>query len=157
MHSKRRTTTPAACLRAGALACVLAGAMSTAQASTWLTLRGEPDDAANDIVEVNPESIDGKAEMRTMQVRVSRAQQRTSRDGVVFRSYFSVVEFDCTKGTARFLSADFYRLPMWQGTVHQSLIYGRDQVRPMVFREMTPNPTERIIRAACKSGDVLSN
>ena len=139
-------------------ACVLAATLgATAHASTWLTMRGEPDDAANDVVQVDVESIDGKAEMRTMLVRVSRAQQRTSRDGVVFRSYLSVVEFDCAKSSARFLSADFYSLPLWRGAAHQSLVYGRDQVRPMVFRDMTPNPSERIIRAACKSGDVLSN
>lgn len=157
MHSETRTTAAAVLWRAAVLAGVLAGAMGAAQASTWLTMRGEPDDAANDIVEVDAESIEGKTELRTMQVRVNRAQQRTSRDGVVFRSFVSVVEFDCSKSTARFLSADFYRLPLWRGAVHQSLVYSRDQVRPMVFREMTPNPSERIIRAACKSGEVLSN
>ena len=152
MHSARRIKTPSALW----LACVLVGAMGTAQASTWLTMRGEPDDDTNDIVEVNPESMEGKTELRTMQVRVSRSHQRTSRDGVVFRSFLSVVEFDCVKNTARFVSADFYHLPMWRGAVHQTMVYSRDQMRPMVFREMTPNPTERIIRAACKSGDVLS-
>ena len=157
MPRKKTTTAPSALWRAGVLAGVLAGAMGVAQASTWLTMRGDPDDAANDIVQVNPESIEGKNELRTMQVRVSRALQRTSRDGVVFRSYSSLVEFDCAKATARFVSADFYRLPMWRGAVHQTLHYGRDHVRPMVFREMTPNPTDRIIRAACKSGDILSN
>ena len=153
MHSARRITIPVALW----LTCVLAGATGTAQASTWLTMRGEPDDDANDIVEVNPESMEGKSELRTMQVRVNRAHQRTSRDGVVFRSFLSVVEFDCAKNTARFVSADFYHLPMWRGAVHHTKVYSRDQMRPMVFREMTPNPTERIIRAACKSGDVLSN
>ena len=152
MHSAIRITTPAALW----LACALLGGMSTAQASTWLTMRGEPDDDANDIVEVNPESIEGKTELRTMQVRVSRAHQRTSRDGVVFRSFLSVVEFDCAKNTARFVSAEFYHLPMWRGPVHHTMVYSREQTRPMVFREMTPNPTERIIRAACKTSDVLS-
>lgn len=152
MHSAIRITTPAALW----LACALLGGMGTAQASTWLTMRGEPDDDANDIVEVNPESIEGKTELRTMQVRVSRAHQRTSRDGVVFRSFLSVVEFDCAKNTARFVSAEFYHLPMWRGPVHHTMVYSREQTRPMVFREMTPNPTERIIRAACKTSDVLS-
>lgn len=152
MHSARRIKTPAALW----LACVLVGGMGTVQASTWLTMRGEPDDDTNDIVEVNPESMEGKTELRTMQVRVSRAHQRTSRDGVVFRSFLSVVEFDCAKNTARFVSAEFYHLPMWRGPVHHTMAYSREQMRPMVFREMTPNPTERIIRAACKTSDVLS-
>ena len=156
MQSLRKTTAPAALLRVSALACVLASAMVAAQASTWLTMRGEPDDEANDIVEVNVESLEGKPELRTMQVRVNRAQQRTSQGGLVFRSFLSVVEFDCTQDSARYVSMDFYRLPMWRGAVHQTRIYGRDQVRPMGLRDMTLNPTERIIRAACKSSDVLS-
>ena len=55
------------------------------------------------------------------------------------------------------VSADFYHLPMWRAAVHQTLVCSRDQLRPMVFGEMTPNPTDWILRAACKSGDLLSN
>lgn len=156
-RQKMISPSAARCL-AMVLACGGAGEVSAAQPSNWLTVRGEPDDAANDIVDVNPESIQVKAELRTMQIRVNRARQHTSRDGVPFRSFLSVVEFDCVKSNARFVTVDFYRLPMWRGPVHQTATYSLEQTpHPMIFHEMTPNPTDRIIRAACKSGEVQSN
>ena len=89
-----------------------------------------------------------------MKVRVSRSAQRVSRDGVAFRSFEAEVVFDCARDGARFISADFYSLPPWQGESHKSLVYPNGSVRPMDFRGIEPNPRSRIIRAACQgAGD----
>ena len=38
--------------------------------------------------------------------------------------------------------------PLWQGAVHTRTDYTSDP-KPMLFLDMTPNPTQRIVRAAC--------
>ncbi len=134
------------------IAVLCAGLACLAGAQTpWLTVVGDAADPAVDTIEVDPVAvaIDGPA--RTMRVRVSRAQERTSTDGIVFMSYRSVVLFDCDKRSARFLSADFFRAPLWRGEAHESIVYASNLVRPVVFRGIEPNPLQRIIRAACQS------
>lgn len=118
--------------------------------NAWLTVIGDPEDAAVNTIEVNPVAVAVQGQQRTMKVRVSRSAQRVSRDGVTFRSFEAEVVFDCAKDRARFISADFYLQPLWQGESHKSLAYPNGSVRPMEFREIEPNPRSRIIRAACK-------
>jgi hypothetical protein len=38
--------------------------------------------------------------------------------------------------------------PLWQGEAHKATDYSNNP-RPMRFLDMVPNPTDRIIRAAC--------
>jgi hypothetical protein len=116
----------------------------------WLTVVGDAADASVDTIEVDPVAVATDAAMRTMRVRVSRLRERTSTDGVAFMSYRAVVLFDCNQRTARFLSAEFFRAPLWQGDPHESIVYAANLVRPMVFRGIEPNPLQRIVRAACQ-------
>ncbi len=116
----------------------------------WLTVVGDAADASLDTIEVDPVAISTSGAERSMRIRVSRTRERTSTDGVVFTSYRAVVLFDCGKRSARFLSADFFRAPLWQGEAHESIVYASNLPRPMVFRGIEPNPLQRIIRAACQ-------
>ena len=126
----------------------------------WLTMSGDgelPLNTAQNLIQVNPQSIEGSAELRTMGVRVSRSAQRTNWDGLPYRSYVATVEFDCVKKTARYVLINYYLTPVWSGPVHKAVSYPLQNPRYMAFREVTPNPLDRIVRAACMSGSVLSN
>jgi len=43
----------------------------------------------------------------------------------------------------------FYNQPLWKGPSHKTSTYTRDNPWPMLFRDVEPNPTPRIIKAAC--------
>ena len=75
----------------------------------------------------------------------------TSWDGVAYRSYTAAVAVDCAAKTGRYLSLDFFMLPLWKGGAYKTSRYSSTEVRAMLFRDITPNPTERIIKAACRS------
>lgn len=126
----------------------------------WLTMSGEASEPFNpnqNVVQVNPQSISESSGWRTMQIRVSRSDMRTSWDGVPYRSFTAAVEFDCTKRTARYLSLVYYMEPAWRGTSHETSVYTRERHRAMAFQQIQPNPTLRIVRAACDSKSVTSN
>lgn len=130
---------------------VLALAFTCVSASAdgpWLTIVGDPADPNADTIQINPIALSRTDARRVMQVRASRSHERTSTDGIRFRSYRAEVEFDCARLTARFLHSQFYAQPLWQvpGTeVH----YPGDTPRPMEFRSFEPNPRDKVIRAAC--------
>jgi hypothetical protein len=88
-----------------------------------------------------------------LKVRVSRSADRTSWDGVPYRSYESTVLFDCVNRTARSTRITYYTQPAWNGAV-KSVNYGPAVPRWMQFREVEPNPNERIVHAACGAGRV---
>lgn len=118
--------------------------------SDWLTVSaGDAGSADSDIVEVDADSGATKSGIRTMDIRVSRSKVRSSWDGVQYRSYNAAVAIDCAAKTGRYVSLDFYRLPLWKGTSHRTSTYTSAELRPMQFLDVFPNPTERIIRAAC--------
>ncbi len=127
---------------------VLAHAQAPAQ-TTWFTVAGNPMDAAVDTVQVDPVALGIEGPLKTMNVRVSRSTLRTNWEGVPYRSYESEVAFDCRARRADYRMATFYMAPLWQGAPHVTTDYARDP-KPMVFRDMSPNPTSRIIRAACR-------
>lgn len=131
------------------MAFFLATASPCRAQSDWLTVVGYPDDPVIDTVQVQLEPRSANADMQNVNLRVNRAATRTSTDGVVFRSFVATAEVDCTAKKGRFTSAAFYTLPLWRGDPHKSFSFPPAQVRPMLFRDITPNPTERIIRAAC--------
>ncbi|MBX3655857.1 MAG: hypothetical protein KF686_16865 [Ramlibacter sp.] len=116
----------------------------------WFTVMGDRTNPRVDTIEVNPVPLDGDGLLRTMRVRVSRSTLRKSWDGVAYRSYESTVLFDCRQQKAQYLSLVFYLRPGWQGTSHTTSVFTPDQVRPMLFKDVAPNPTQRIIRAACQ-------
>jgi hypothetical protein len=130
----------------------LAAAGVQAQTQTgWFTVTGNPDDAGVDTVQVDPVAIKTAGDMKTMKVRVSRSQPRINWDGVPYRSYESRVVFDCRAGRAGYLYASYYLEPLWRGAPHKDADYA-GRPRPMLFRDVQPNPTERIVRAACRPG-----
>jgi hypothetical protein len=119
--------------------------------SEWLTVSaGDSNGADIDVVEVDADSISSKSGLRNMDIRVNRSRPRTSWDGVAYRSYTATVAIDCVAKTGRYLSLDFYRLPLWKGTSHKTSTYASTEVRPMQFVDISPNPTERIVKAACQ-------
>lgn len=129
---------------------LLALAAAGVQAQTgWFTVTGNPDDASVDTVQVDPVAIRTAGDLKTMNVRVSRSQPRINWDGVPYRSYESRVVFDCRAGKAGYLYASYYLEPLWQGAPHKLADYA-DRPRPMLFRDIEPNPTERIVRGACR-------
>lgn len=132
---------------------LLGGASVLHAQAAWFTVLGDPQDPALNTIEVDPVPVGVQGELRTMKIRVSRSLPRTSWDGVPYRSYTSTVRFDCANKTARYLSLDFYKEPLWQGEPHQTSTYPEGVVRHMAFRDVTPNPTQRLIRAACRPAE----
>jgi hypothetical protein len=123
--------------------------MLHAQAA-WFTVLGDPQEPAVNTIEVDPVPVSVQGEVRTMKIRVSRSTQRTSWDGVHYRSYASTVLFDCANKSARYVSLDFYLQPLWKGESHKTSTYPEGVIRRMEFRDVTPNPRQRLIRAACR-------
>ncbi|SEB24197.1 surface-adhesin E family protein [Variovorax sp. YR216] len=117
----------------------------------WFTVTGNPADASMDTVQVDPVATHVEGQFRTMNVRVSRARQRFNWENVPYRSYESKVVFDCRARKAGYTFATFYPQPLWQGAPSKSTDYSRNP-QPMLFRDVEPNPMQRIIRAACQSG-----
>jgi len=123
-----------------------------AEAQTpWFTVTGNRADASVDTVEVDPVATRSDGELRTMNVRVSRSTQRRNWDGLPYRSYESRVVFDCRARKASYIEATFYAEPLWRGKAGPTIDYGSNP-RPMLFRDVEPNPTQRLIRAACRAG-----
>lgn len=137
------------------LTALLTGAVAQAQSpvpsstsrATWFTVMGDPEDPTVNTVQVDPVDHDGNP--RTMRVRVSRSTLRTSWDGIPYRSYTSNVSFECDKNKARYLSLSYHSQPLWPGEPDKTVDYTSGTPRLMEFRDVTPNPTQRIIQAAC--------
>lgn len=126
--------------------------LSALAQSEWLTVSAADESSADtDVVQVDADSGATKRGVRTMDIRVSRSKPRSSWDGVGYRSYTATVAIDCATKTGRYVSLDFYRLPLWKGASHKTSTYLSAEVRAMQFLDMSPNPTERIIRAACQT------
>lgn len=131
---------------------VLLGAASLLHAQTeWFTVMGDAQDPAVNTIQVDPVPLTVQGEVRTMKIRVSRSTPRTSWDGVPYRSYISTVQFDCANKAARYASLDFYLEPLWKGKSHKTSTFPEGVMRRMEFRDVTPNPTQRLIRAACRN------
>ena len=134
------------------LAIGMVGCIAHAQPG-WFTVTGDPQDKLADTVQVDPDRVTlqdtpGDA-AKAMNLRVSRAAQRVNWDGIPYRSYESRVVFDCQAGRASYVAARFYAQPLWQGEPHRSADYS-DAPKPVRFLDMKPNPTGRIVRAACR-------
>lgn len=135
----------------GGAACVQADTKTN-----WLNIMGDPQDPTVNTIEVDPTPVSQSNEGRVMRVRVSRSAERISSRGINYRSFESRVLFDCTNSTARYLSADLYLEPGWKGVSHHTSVYdGPPQL--MEFRDVEPNPAQRIVRAACHSSSISSN
>lgn len=120
-------------------------------APRWFTVTGNPADAMVDTVQVDPVATRVEGHLKTMSVRVSRAQQRLNWEKLPYRSYESTVVFNCRARKADYVLATFYAQALWQGPPTISTDYTKSP-QPMLFRDVEPNPTQRIIRAACQAG-----
>jgi hypothetical protein len=129
------------------LSLFLATTGSALAQNQWFTVTGHPEVTDKDTVQVDPISV--SAHHKSLNIRVSRDAMRTSWDGVPYRSYTATVLIDCNLKSGRYLSLHFYMQPVWMGESHKSVVYPDAVIRPMRFLDMAPNPTERIIRAAC--------
>lgn len=115
----------------------------------WFTVTGNPMDAGANTVQVDPVALGIAGTTRTMNVRVNRSAPRLNWDKVPYRSYESQVVFDCQAGRAGYVQARYFTQPLWQGEPNVVADY-RQNPRPMLFRDMEPNPTSRIVQAACR-------
>lgn len=115
----------------------------------WFTITGDALKPHAETVQVDPVALRSEGDTRTMLVRVSRSQERRNWDDVPYRSYESSVAINCRTRKAFYQQATFYQQPLWQGDPHLAADYQQNP-QPMLFKGMNPNPTERIIRAACR-------
>lgn len=129
-------------------AAALVGAAAVQAESNWFTVAGNPADPDIDTVQVDPVAVHREESTRVMSVRVSRAALRRNWEGVSYRSYESEVLFDCRTRRAHYRQVSFYGDPLWRGDAHTRTDY-RGDPKPMLFKDMAPNPTLRIVRAAC--------
>jgi hypothetical protein len=67
------------------------------------------------------------------------------------------VQIDCTQQTARYVKAAFYAQPDFRGQPFKVTVYAGDDIRPMIFKDITDDPNARIIKAACSAKSVTSN
>ena len=132
----------------GFFAAAAASAQGQAQ---WFTIEGDVKHPAADVIEVDVRSLSRDGDHRSMALRVSRATRRSSWDGVPYRSYTAEVVFDCAEKTARYKSLAFYMQPLWEGPVHKTSSFTAGEIRPVRFLDSQPNPTGRIINAACRT------
>lgn len=137
--------------------CVLAFvSMPSLAASSWLTLVGDSANPAADYIEFDPASLTRENGVPVLSIRVSRALPRTSKEGIVFRSFESAVAVDCQQASARFIRASFYAEPAFKGQPFRTVVFRPKDVRPMAFREIQGAPTQRVVRAACRHSAVKS-
>ena len=119
-------------------------------------MTGDATDPTVDTVQVDPMTFSRSGALRTVRLRVSRTTERRSWDGVFYRSYESEVLIDCVARTGRYVSIEFFSEPLWNGEPYGKTAYSSREIRPMLFRDMAPNPTVRLIRAACQTENVKS-
>lgn len=115
----------------------------------WLTVIGDPEVTTVNTIQVDPAPLEVSNEFRTMRIRVSRSLPRTSWDGTPYRSYESIVQFDCSRNKARYMMLTYYADAVWRGDAFKTTDYSTGPARLMEFRDVTPNPNQRILRAAC--------
>jgi hypothetical protein len=119
--------------------------------NNWLTLVGDPRDPTADYIQLDPRSISRDKNLRTVPVRVSRVHARTSKEGIVFRSFEGLAAIDCQSRTGRILRASFYAEPDFRGIPARSVVFKPDDLRPLAFREVSGKPTQRVVQAACNT------
>ncbi|MES2423749.1 MAG: surface-adhesin E family protein [Pseudomonadota bacterium] len=114
----------------------------------WFTVSGNPLDESVDTVQVDPVAFKKTGDGAVMNIRVNRAKDRLNWDKLPYRSYEARVVFNCTARKADYAAITYYLQPVWKGEAHNTTDYSRNP-RPMLFKDMVPNPTARIIQAAC--------
>lgn len=124
--------------------------------TAWFNIMGDPADDTVDTIEVDPTPVSVSGAQRVMRLRVSRSADRTNWDGVLYRSYVAEVSFDCLTSTASYLTIDYFSLSGWRGEPSKRGVYLPADPRPLRFRDVVPNPAQRIIRAACQTASIIT-
>ncbi|MDH4427897.1 MAG: hypothetical protein QE495_15685 [Acidovorax sp.] len=131
-----------------AVVSVPVSAQSSNAADLWLTLHGDPNDRANDLVEVRPEPT-GLDQRVVLDLRVSRDRVRTSFRGQKYRSYYAKAVVNCSTQKAWYLWLNYYGEPVWAGQT-----VGREEYREgeaaVLFKDVPGQPYKRMISAACR-------
>ena len=122
----------------------------------WFNLMGDAAVDTVDTIEVDPTPVSISGGQRVMRLRVSRSTDRVNWDGIPYRSYIAEVLFDCQNNTASFQKIDYFSLPAWKNEPDRRLVYSPADPRPMLFRDVVPNPTQRLIRAACQTSSITT-
>lgn len=130
------------------LAALAAAGASATERTTWLTVVGDVADASSDTVQIEPESVVVFSSLRTIRIRVSRGHERTGYDDRPYRSYIASVQIDCSNLSASFRQIQLFQGPHWSRD-SRVLNYREADMPPMVFRDIQPNPSARIVQAAC--------
>lgn len=137
-----RLSAPALCL------VMLLGAGSLQAEPLWLTLMGDPSRADRDSVQVRADSVALSGSTGSLQLRVNRAEPREAFDDQPYRSYLGWIKVDCTQQEGMFQQLQYYTEALWTGETRVAN-YTEPNMPKLMFKDMQPNPTARLVRAAC--------
>lgn len=114
----------------------------------WLTIMGDPTRQDVETVQVMADSVSLEGAIGSLRLRVSRTQSREGYDGQNYRSYVGWIKVNCPRREGRFQQLQFYSEPLWTGEVRVAN-YTDPNMPQLQFKDIEPNPTARLIRAAC--------
>jgi hypothetical protein len=137
-------------LAAASASAVGAQPKDASTAAAWFTVSGDAFKPHLETVQVDLAAIQLDGDAKTLNLRVNRANERRNFEGEPYRSYLAVVKVDCRAQRAQYLEIDYFRTALWEGPVDVRRDY-RSNPPAMEFKGMEPNPTGRIIRAACRA------
>jgi hypothetical protein len=127
---------------------ILSGAGPLHADPLWLTLSGDASRSDLDSVQVMADSVTLSGTTGALQLRVNRAIARDAYDNIPYRSYIGWIKVDCTLREGRFQQLQYYSEALWTGEV-RVVNFTEPNLPQLLFKDMQPNPTTRLIRAAC--------
>jgi hypothetical protein len=127
---------------------MLLGAGSLQAEPLWLTLTGDPTRADRDSVQVRADSVALNGDTGSLQLRVNRAESRPAFDELPYRSYLGWIKVDCAHQEGLFQQLQYYTEALWTGETRVAN-YTEPNMPKLMFKDMQPNPTTRLVRAAC--------
>ena len=113
---------------------------------TWFAIMGNLIEADADTVELDVANIHTRGQIKSMDLRVNLAHQRTMESGEKYTSYKSVIEIDCERDGVFHVEQTRYVGPRWTGDPTTQYFANS---RPMAFRGLVPSPKPRVLKAAC--------
>jgi len=129
---------------------LLAGALAQAE-TRWLTIAGDPEDPAVHTVEVDPAQLRGDSQTRLLHIRVNLPRPAQQLAPTPYRSFEATIRLDCTSNTAQYDALLLYAQPDWKGEPLKAVPPDDEALRTVRFPDADPDPTPRIIKAACLS------
>lgn len=114
----------------------------------WLTLVGDPQDPKADYIQLDPAALTRENDIRTLPMRVSGAEARTSQDGTAYRSLTGLAAIDCKERTVRIIRASYYAEPDFKGVPLKTSETG-PEINPVALRGLDADHAKQVVRAAC--------